>query len=202
MDKTIFYRRYFKRDKKDVSWVCSTYLKDGKKKCNSPNIRESELNCIFDNIIKQINIDSKNIINILINNYKKINLDANNSFEIDKLEKKKQKILELFLDEMITRKELATKMNDYARKIKYLEEESSIVDFKKINTSLQEMTTVDEVRKNIIFDILDYIEVSKIGKNILLDIHLLISSNNFLNKVEFKREETNKTVYILKYHFS
>ena len=103
---------------------------------------------------------------------------------------------------MITRKELATKMNDYARNIKYLEEESSIVDFKKINTSLQEMTTVDEVRKNIIFDILDYIEVSKIGKNILLDIHLLISSNNFLNKVEFKREETNKTVYILKYHFS
>ena len=195
-------RRYFKRDKKDVSWVCSTYLKDGKKKCNSPNIRESELNCIFDNIIKQINIDSKNIINILINNYKKINLDANNSFEIDKLEKKKQKILELFLDEMITRKELATKMNDYARKIKYLEEESSIVDFKRINTSLQEMTAVDEVRKNIIFDILDYIEVSKIGKNILLDIHLLISSNNFLNKVEFKREETNKTVYILKYHFS
>ena len=202
MDKTIFYRRYFKRNKKDVSWVCSTYLKDGKKKCNSPNIRESELNCIFDNIIKQINIDSENIINILINNYKKINLDANNSFEIAKLEKKKQKILELFLDEMITRKELATKMNDYARKIKYLEEESSIVDFKKINTSLQEMTTLDEIRKNIIFDILDYIEVSKIGKNILLDIHLLISSNNFLNKVEFKREETNKTVYILKYHFS
>ena len=202
MDKTIFYRRYFKRDKKDVSWVCSTYLKDGKKKCNSPNIRESELNCIFDNIIKQINIDSKNIINILINNYKKINLDANNSFEIDKLEKKKQKILELFLDEMITKKELVTKMNDYARKIKYLEEESSIVDLKKINTLLQEMITIDEVRKNIIFDILDYIEVSKIGKNILLDIHLLISSNNFLNKVEFKREGANKTVYILKYHFS
>ena len=79
---------------------------------------------------------------------------------------------------------------------------TTIENFKKINTSLQEMTTVDEVRKNIIFDILDYIEVSKIGKNILLDIHLLISSNNFLNKVEFKREETNKTVYILKYHFS
>ena len=64
------------------------------------------------------------------------------------------------------------------------------------------MITIDEVRKNIIFDILDYIEVSKIGKNILLDIHLLISSNNFLNKVEFKREGANKTVYILKYHFS
>ena len=31
-------------------------------------------------------------------------------------------------------------MNDYARKIKYLEEESSIVDFKKINTSLQEIS--------------------------------------------------------------
>ncbi len=202
MDKTIFYRRYFKRDKKDASWVCSTYLKEGKKKCNSSNIRESELNYIFDNMIEKMNIDSKKIINILINNYKRMDLDKNNSFEIDKIEKKKEKILELFLDKIITKKELAIKMNDYAKKIKCLEEESSTVDLKKINTLLQEMTTVDEVRKNIIFDILDYIEVSKIGKNILLDIHLLISNNNFLNKIEFKREGGNKTFYILKYHFS
>ena len=39
---TVFHRREFRKNKKDITWVCSEYLKNGKSTCDSPNIRESE----------------------------------------------------------------------------------------------------------------------------------------------------------------
>ena len=33
--------------KKDITWVCSLYSKNGKTTCDSPNTRESELDDFF-----------------------------------------------------------------------------------------------------------------------------------------------------------
>lgn len=62
-----FYRR--KQCQNDITWLCSEYLNKGKCHCNSPNIRESELN----HIIKEIfdSIDLKPISKILLDNYRK-----------------------------------------------------------------------------------------------------------------------------------
>ena len=63
---TLFYRRKFRKNKKDITWVCSEYLKNGKATCDSPNIRESELDVIFKDLICKLQIDSNEVIDTLL----------------------------------------------------------------------------------------------------------------------------------------
>ena len=200
-DKSLFYRRYFKKDKNDASWVCSTYLKEGKKKCNSPNIRESELNYIFDHIIEKINIDKEKIINILISNYKREDLNIIDDVEIKKIREKKDKVLELFLEKIISKEELSTKISIYNKEIKHLTRQKDKNNLVDINKLLLEKITMDEIRKIVVSDILNYIEVSKKDSYIVLDIYLFLNNNNFLDSIKYKREGKNEVTYHLKYHF-
>ena len=63
---SFFYRRIFRNNKKDVTWICSEYLNNGLKACSSPNIRESELNIIFKDINDKLNKVYKNTISLLL----------------------------------------------------------------------------------------------------------------------------------------
>ncbi len=199
-DKSLFYRRYFKKDKSDATWVCSTYLKEGKVKCDSPNIRESELNYIFDNIIEKINIDKEKIINILISNYKKVNLNVLVDTEMKKIIEKKDKVLELFLEKIISKEELSTKINIYNKKIDFLLKQKDKKNYANISKQLSEKITVEEVRKIVVLNILDHIDISRKDGYTVLEIYLFINNNNFLDNLKSKREEKNKVTYILKYH--
>ena len=40
LDNQTLNRRIFRKQNKDINWICSNYLKNGKNTCNSPNIRE------------------------------------------------------------------------------------------------------------------------------------------------------------------
>ena len=78
-DDHVFRRR--KQCKKDITWICSKYLTEGKKTCNQPFIRESELYIILNDIAALLKI--KNIIPIL----KKIIVSKiNNNIENIKLD--------------------------------------------------------------------------------------------------------------------
>ena len=80
----LFHRRMQCKSVSDASWLCSTYLKEGKKKCNSPNIRESEILRIIDCIFLSLGLDlkfikdyfnkicNKYVLNIKVLNYKLI----------------------------------------------------------------------------------------------------------------------------------
>ena len=69
--QTAFNCKKFRRNNKDITWICSEYLKNGKDSCDVPNIRESELNYIFRDIVSKI-FDSSNFFKILFNYYKEI----------------------------------------------------------------------------------------------------------------------------------
>ncbi len=73
----VFHRR--RQCKSDITWVCSEYLAKGKKNCNSPLIRESEIYIILNDIIKELKIKKKKI-NILLEKIivDKINNDREN----------------------------------------------------------------------------------------------------------------------------
>ena len=198
-DKSIFYRRYFKKDKSDATWVCSNYLKNGKKVCDSANIRDSELNYIFDKIIEKLDINKKSIIDILMNYYKKNNREKDNNLEIEKITTKKNKLLDLYLDKLISNEEYLVRISDYNERIKIIEgNNTKYNNLNDIINYLNDNITVDKTREIIISSILKRIDVKKQDKSIILNIYLFMDNFNFTERIKFKRETDNDVTYIIK----
>lgn len=198
-DKCLFYRRYFKKDKSDATWVCSNYLKNGKKTCDSANIRDSELNYIFDKIIEKLDISKKSIIDILINYYKKNNKEKDNSLEIKKINIKKNKLLDLYLDKLISKEEYLVRISDYNERIKTIDDNNTKYNnLNDIINYLNDNITIDKIREIIISSILKRIDVKKQDKSIILNIYLFMDNFNFTEKINFKRETDNDVTYIIK----
>ena len=127
---TLFHRRKFRKNKKDITWVCSEYLKNGKATCDSPNIRESELDVIFKDLICKLQIDSNEVIDTLMSYYKHLEIDtlideeiSLREKEINKLYAKKDKLLELSLQDNLSNTEFYERNNSFNEKIQVLDNE-------------------------------------------------------------------------------
>lgn len=201
-DKNLFYRRYFKKDKSDATWVCSNYLKNGKRVCDSANIRESELDYIFDKIVEKLNVTKKSIIDVLINYYKKNNKEKDNNLEIEKITTKKNKLLDLYLDKLISKEEYIVRISDYNEMIKTIEDNNKECNnLDDIINLLNKSITTTEVRKIVVPIILNKILITKRKDIVLLHIYLFIKNNDFVNRVEFEREK-NTITYLIKYYYT
>lgn len=73
-DNCLYHRRV--QCKNDTTWLCSNYLNNGKKECDTANIREKELFIILDDILTKLNININDPINIL-NKYYKTEISTN-----------------------------------------------------------------------------------------------------------------------------
>ena len=200
-DKSLFYRRIFRKNNKDVTWVCSGYLKKGKKYCDSPNIRESELNKIMYDLIDNLNIDFKEIEEILLKNYNYYENDDTNKKEklenkIKYLNLKKEKILELNLENSLSNKEFKNKNSELNNEILELKNKLNHLNSKnKINYKQKLNNKINNINKEKIINlILKYIEVYKIDNIINLDIYLNYKNEIYLNKeYKFKRGYDTKS---------
>lgn len=180
----VFHRREFRKNKKDITWVCSEYLKNGKTTCDSPNIRESELNSIFKDLMSKLQIDSKDIIETLMNYYKHFEVDTGIDEEISFLEKeinniyvKKDKLLDLSLQGGLSNMEFYEKNNLFNEKIKILNNElgklkSSKAKVAQTADKMEGLIDFLELKVNsksiinkVISLLLDHIVVSKIGND-------------------------------------
>ena len=213
---TVFHRREFRKNKKDITWVCSEYLKNGKTTCDSPNIRESELDAIFKDLISKLQIDSKDITQTLMNYYKNLEIDTGIDEEISSREKeinnlytKKDKILELSIQGGLSNEEFYERNNQFNDKINTLTKELNQLklDKDKLKTTTDKTKELEDILKSkvnskstitkIISSLLDHIIVSKISNdknNMELNIFLSYkeSDNKKLQPVlrssyEFKR---------------
>lgn len=214
---TVFHRREFRKNKKDITWVCSEYLKNGKATCDSPNIRESELDAIFKDLISKLQIDSKDIIETLMNYYKYLEIDTGIDEEISSREKeinnlyaKKDKILELSIGGGLSNQEFYERNNLFNNKINELTKELNQFKLDKekikgttdktkelkdiLNSKVNSKSTIDK----IISSLLERIVVSKIcndKNNMELNIFLSYKENDetkklqpiLRNSYEFKR---------------
>lgn len=210
---TLFHRREFRRGKKDVTWVCSEYLKKGKKVCDSPNIRESELNYIFENLITKLQIDITKVEDILLYYYQDREENTKTEREllvkkksIEAINRRKDKLLELNIQEIITNEEFKERNKEWNEKIKSLKEEMIELKNKQDNLQTKEekkqelkeciKTKINllNVKTKIIKEILDHIFVSKIEKdknNLVLDIFLTYE----------KQEKKESPQIIMQYDF-
>lgn len=206
---TVFHRRKFRKNKKDITWVCSEYLKNGKTTCNSPNIRESELDSIFKDVITKLQIDLYDIIENLINYYKHLEINtgieeeiSSRKKEINNIYAKKDKILELSIQGGLSNVEFCERNNLFNKRISELENELNQLEknkeqAKESSDKMKELRNILKLKVNskaiitkIISSLLDYIVVSKVSndKN-NMELNIFLSYN---------KEKHNKAQPILR----
>lgn len=203
---TVFHRREFRKNKKDITWVCSEYLKNGKSTCDSPNIRESELDAIFKDLISKLQIDSNEVIDTLMNYYKHLEIDTGIDEEISLREKeinnlyaKKDKLLELSLQGSLSNTEFYERNNSFNEKIKVLDNElnklkSDKAELKGTTDKTKELAEILKQKVNskstidkIISSLLERIVASKIcndKNNMELNIFLAYKGNDETKKLQ------------------
>lgn len=180
----VFHRRQQCKASNEITWTCAKYLRDGKKSCDSPNIRESEIYDIFDDIIKSIEIELSNVSDILLelyqNNKKNVD-DYNKMVELkknkDKLLIKKDKLLELNIEGNLSNGEFNERNNDCNKELTRIEEEIAMLEKsaknfedikgenKKLEKILNEKIKSKDAKEKLIELLLDKIVVSKINNN-------------------------------------
>lgn len=199
----VFHRRKQCKSCNDITWLCAKYLREGKNACDSPNIRESEIYTIFDDILKVLEIRMTNVSNILLELYKSNikNNDINNKIselmiQRDKIIIKKDKLLELNIEGNLSNSEFNTRNNECNRKLSIIDEnivllEQSNQNFdenqkknKKLEKIIQKKIKDSKSKNKLIELLLDRIIVSKINdnkENVELKIYLNFSKS-FLEK--------------------
>ena len=210
---TIFHRREFRKNKKDITWICSEYLKNGKTTCNSPNIRESELDAIFYDLIAKLQINTRDIIDILMSYYRHLDIDTDIDDEIKDLEKeinnlfiKKDKILELSIQGSLSNQEFYERNNLFNDKINNLTKELNQFklnrDRQKSKDKIKELENILKLKvdsKSTIAKItsllLNHIVVSKINNdknNMKLNIYLSYKYNKKMQQILKSNYEFNR----------
>ena len=221
-----FNRISGKKRSNKPAWACSKYIMSGLKGCESPIIQESELIEIFKVVLNKFLLNKEEIIEDLINKYKKYNFVEDFDTEISKLEDniknvhaKKDKLLELAIKNLLSDEEfhkrnegLNKEIEDYNKKIKELKEEKENVtsieeNMKQIKKTLEKKIKIEENIEDLIKLLVDKIYVSKIDndrKHIKIEIYFKIGEpiilEGNLNKQERQEYIISHQKYLSNYN--
>lgn len=202
-DNSMFYRRYFKKDKKDATWICSKHLKEGRKSCLTVSLRESELNNIFSDLLEKLNIFD-NVYSLLISKYNVINKRSlTNKTKKENLTKNNKKLLNLYLDNVITKSELAEMININNKKIVNLNKKETLnMNLEIINSEVKKLVNSKQVNEILIEELLKMIVVKGKSNYIRLEIYVKQVNNLKCYKMKKKFIRDNKRVsYQINCHF-
>ena len=203
------------------AWACSRYITYGLKECESPIIQESELIEILKVVLNKFLSNKEEIIEDLMNKYKKYNFTKDFEMEISNIESninviqsKKDKLLELTIKNLLSdeefykrNEELNKEIEIQQEKIKGLKEEkenlSSIEDnMKQIKGALEKKIKIDENIEDLIKLVVDKIYVSKVNgdrKHIKLEIYFKIGEPITLEGNLRKKEKQEYIINDKKY---
>lgn len=187
-------------------WQCLEYHKGGLKACKTPTLYEKCLDSIFKNILSDFLTDKEELLNIILEDYKKVLKENNEEDKLIELKEKnkrienlKNKLLELNLDGYINNTEFKAKNDNYNEELENnnelikelelsnLKEDKYIKKINKIKEILISKIDIDN-SFNDLFDLLiKKVYVSKINndrKHICLDV--LFNFNIKSKKIIFK----------------
>ena len=174
-----------------IYWMSSIYLKNGKKSCISPIIKDEEIMNIFSDIINNIDIDKYKIINTLNLLYNtKDNFKNKITKEIDKFKVKKDNVIKLYIDNQIDDTDYKKYIDLYNSKINLLTLELSNINLDAYNNKDEDLDILfnsTTVRNKIIELLLNKITISKDNDYIVLNI-LLNYNIRLSNIYKFKRK--------------
>lgn len=204
MDHNCTYRRKVNtssgvKKKKVVTWRCGEFLKYNTQGCDSPIIYDEELKEIVGKMIFRY-INNIDIFDDLIDEYRRIENDINytemiekKEKEIELLEKKKTKMLNLIIDELITEEDFKVQSNEFITKIHKLKEEIDDLQVKNNyrNTNNQHLEQLlDNIRKkaqeklqyenvdidSLIWEFLKKIEVYKMNDKDFIKLRVILNT--------------------------
>lgn len=182
--------RHYKNKEDVIYWYCTDFHKSGKKNCISACFKEQDLYNILLSVFKKYEIYKKEICNELISFYKEISEEEENveqeimlKNELEVLAKKKDKLLDLVLDGLWSKEDLAnkkisieTEIGKIQNKLKEIEDEKKkLKESKKYIEGLkrciyEKLEIKQENLDNYIEEIIDRIIVSENNNNTNLQI--------------------------------
>ena len=195
--------------KNNPTWVCKKYKREGLSTCISPIIKEVYLDKIFISIFNELLINKKDYLNIVVKEYKNIinnNLDINNQEykkEIEKLNKQKDKLLDLLLKEIISDIEfknrndiLTTEIKQYEYKLRELKEKdiehNEKEKIKEINNILLNKMNINNQLQNLMKLLINRVEIEKINNNrkhIKLTIYFNFEKEPIIKEIKFDNKK-------------
>ena len=179
-------------------WQCKVYRSHGRAACSAPQIRSSDLDVILSDIFKELVRDKEKIIDSLVTvltnipkevDYGKLRCQVEN--EMDDLERKKNRLLDLSIAGALTVEEFKerndafnTQILEYQGKLTAIRREeenrsSEELDIPAIRRALdQALSFTGEIDTALVATILDKVVVKKESTkdNIYLDIFLKLGS--------------------------
>lgn len=173
-----------------IRWVCSGHNGKGADSCpNAITIDEEELITALEEYLKEILKEKKNIIRHVVNEFTKIYKakDDNENYEkeltdrLAKLQKTRQKYMDMYTDDLISREELNEKIGGMKGEIEKIETERKLVTYnlsksdqledliQRTFRNIEDITSVREMTNEQLKQIIQKIEVDKTGN---VDIYL------------------------------
>jgi uncharacterized small protein (DUF1192 family) len=173
-----------------IRWVCSGHNGMGADNCpNAITVDEEELIMALQAYFTEILSNKKRIINQVIKEFKRIYKDKDENVEYEKeltaqlnrLRKSREKYMDMYTDDLISREELNEKIGGTKKEIEKLESELKVISYhltkgEKLEEVLNEtfkeiedITDVHEMTNTQLKRLVDRIEVDKDGN---VDIYL------------------------------
>jgi DNA invertase Pin-like site-specific DNA recombinase len=192
---TSFHRHIYKskrRGEQEV-WNCKLYRQKGKQDgCDSPTLYTTELQQILSEIYKKVYDNREQVVSGLLQLYsgaETIDYSAEITTKqnaIDKMQKSKDKLLELLMEEILTKEDFKQRNDTLSEEIKKLNEEIAEINkeikilpnFYELKKSLEyELKKADNFNAEMGTILLEKIVVHKQAKNhVRLDIHLKVGN--------------------------
>ena len=173
-----------------IRWVCSGHNGKGADSCpNAITIDEDEMIQIlqdyFANVLKQ----KKKVINYVVNEFQRVYKakDENLEYEkelnsqLSKLQKMREKYMDMYTDDLITREELNEKIGGSRKEIERLENELKIVSYQLtkgeqleavLNNTFKQLENITDVREMTNVQLKKLIQKIEVDKDGNVDIYL------------------------------
>lgn len=173
-----------------IRWVCSGHNGKGADSCpNAVTIDEDELIQIlqdyFANVLKQ----KKKVINYVVNEFQRVYKAKDENLEYEKelnsqlakLQKTREKYMDMYTDDLITREELNEKIGGSRKEIERLENELKIVSYQLtkgeqleavLNNTFKQLENITDVREMTNVQLKKLIQKIEVDKDGNVDIYL------------------------------
>jgi len=163
-------------------WSCRIYRLKGKSACDSPTVYSNELDAMFEELFRGIALDRSRIIDELTACYGNAaepeSKERDFTAELERIAKKKEKLLELAIDGMLSNAEFAKRNEELNKRASELEEKKRLIETKRassgdrlkhleaLRTRLGDALSDGSIERGELTELmLDHITVKKTGEN-------------------------------------
>ncbi len=191
-----------------VRWVCSGHNGRGADSCpNAVTVDEEELIEVLQEYFSNVLKSKKSVISHVVTQFQRVykakdenlNYEKDLTSQLTRLQKTRQKYMDMYADDLISRDELNSKIGGMRREIERLENELKMVSYNLTKSEqlesilnstfkeIEDITDVHEMTNTQLKRIIEKIEVDKNGNvdiylrllgNLGLDNNVLISDNH------------------------